>query len=60
MEAFTRDIDGTMSQIEKGEFTSHKDLFKELEFDNELEKISGTILFPEKLKAANEFLTKTS
>ncbi len=29
-----------------------------LEFDKELEKLSGTILFPEKLKAANEFLSK--
>ena len=29
-----------------------------LQFDKELEKLSGTILFPEKLKAANELLSK--
>jgi hypothetical protein len=30
-----------------------------LEFDSELESLSGTILFPEKLKIANKFLHKT-
>ena len=29
-----------------------------LEFDKELEILSGTILFPEKLDAANKFLSK--
>lgn len=29
-----------------------------LEFDKELEVISGTILFPEKLEAANKFLAR--
>ncbi len=29
-----------------------------LEFDKELEVLSGTILFPEKLDAANKFLAK--
>jgi hypothetical protein len=29
-----------------------------LEFDKDLEVLSGTILFPEKLVAANKFLSK--
>ncbi len=29
-----------------------------LEFDKELEVLSGTILFPEKLESANKFLSK--
>jgi hypothetical protein len=56
IEQYNKDIDEAMARMDKGEFTSHEDLFKELEFDKELEKLSGTILFPEKLKAANEFL----
>jgi len=58
IEQYNWDIDEAMARIDKGEFTSHEDILKELEFDEELEKLSGTILFPEKLKAANEFLSK--
>ena len=58
IEQYNHDIDAAMARIDKGEFTSHEDFFKELEFDSELENLSGTILFPEKLKTANEFLSK--
>ena len=56
IEQYNRDIDEAMSRMDKGEFTTHQDFLKELEFDTELENLSRTILFPEKLKAANEFL----
>ena len=48
--------------LQKAGVTSKKAAKKttriKLEFDKELESLSGTIIFPEKLALANKFLSK--